>query len=87
MKMLRAKLFERETLAQNEEIAASRRLMVRSGDRSDKSRTYNYPQNRITDHRIEYTTYNLPAFMDGDLDDMLDHLIAADQADKMQAVG
>ncbi len=58
--------------------------MVGSGDRSEKSRTYNYPQNRITDHRIDHTIYNLPAFMDGDLDDMIDRLNAADQAEKLQ---
>jgi len=86
MRMLRTQLYEREMLAQQEEVAAQRRSMVRSGDRSEKSRTYNYPQNRITDHRIEYTSYNLPAFMDGDLDEMIDRLNAADQAEKMQQV-
>ena len=86
MTILRAQLFERERLAQQEETASARRSMVRSGDRSDKSRTYNYPQNRVTDHRIEYTIYNLSAFMDGDLDDMIDRLIAAEQAEKLQSV-
>jgi len=86
MRMLRTQLYEREMLAQQEEVAAQRRSMVCSGDRSEKSRTYNYPQNRITDHRIEYTSYNLPAFMDGDLDEMIDRLNAADQAEKMQQV-
>lgn len=86
MRMLRAQLYDREIQAQQQEIAQARRLMVRSGDRSDKSRTYNYPQNRVTDHRIDYTYHNLPAFMDGELDEMIDRLIAADQADRMQAV-
>lgn len=87
MRMLRAQLYERQVRAQREEIDAQRRSMVGSGDRSEKSRTYNYPQNRITDHRIDYTAYNLPAFMDGEIDDMLDHLNAADQAEKLQAAG
>lgn len=86
MTILRAQLFERERIAQQEEVASVRRSMVRSGDRSDKSRTYNYPQNRVTDHRIEYTIYNLSGFMEGDLDDMIDRLIAAEQAEKLQSV-
>lgn len=87
MTILRAQLFERELRSQQEEITAARRLMVGSGDRSEKSRTYNYPQNRVTDHRIDHTIHNLPAFMDGELDDMIDRLIAADQADRLQGVG
>jgi len=86
MRMLRTQLYEREMEAQQADAAAQRRSMVRSGDRSEKSRTYNFPQNRVTDHRIDYTTYNLPAFMDGDLDDMIDRLNAADQAEKLQQV-
>ena len=86
MRMLRAQLFERERLAQQQEMAEARRSMVRSGDRSEKSRTYNYPQNRVTDHRINHTIYNLVGFVDGDLDDMIDHLSAADQAEKLQNV-
>ena len=85
--VLRAKLYELELNARREEIDAQRRTMIGSGDRSEKSRTYNYPQNRITDHRIEYTAYNLPQFMDGDLDDVIDRLIAFDQAEKMKAGG
>jgi peptide chain release factor 1 len=85
MAILRAKLYESERRSQQEEMDAARRSMVRSGDRSEKIRTYNFPQNRITDHRIEHTIYNLAAFMDGDIDDMLDRLIAADQAEKLQA--
>ena len=85
--VLRAKLYELELNAQREEIDAKRRTMIGSGDRSEKSRTYNYPQNRITDHRIEYTSSNLPQFMDGDLDDVIDRLIAFDQAEKMKTGG
>ena len=85
LSILRAKLYELEIHAQKEEQDSQRRSMVGSGDRSEKSRTYNYPQNRITDHRIEYTAYNLPQFMDGDLDDMIDRLIAFDQAEKMKS--
>ena len=84
MRMLRTQLYEREMQAQQADVAAKRRLMVGSGDRSEKSRTYNFPQNRVTDHRIEHTTHNLPAFLDGDLDDMIDRLNAADQAEKLQ---
>lgn len=84
MRMLRTQLYEREMQAQQADVAAQRRSMVGSGDRSEKSRTYNFPQNRITDHRIDYTIYNLPGFMDGDLDDMIDRLNAADQAEKLQ---
>lgn len=84
MRMLRTQLYEREMQAQQADVVAQRRSMVGSGDRSEKSRTYNFPQNRITDHRIDYTVYNLPAFMDGDLDDMIDRLNAADQAEKLQ---
>jgi len=76
MRMLRTQLYDREMEAQRSEATTQRRSMIGSGDRSEKSRTYNFPQNRITDHRIEYTVYNLPAFMDGDLDDMIDRLNA-----------
>jgi peptide chain release factor 1 len=59
--------------------------MVGSGDRSEKSRTYNYPQNRVTDHRIDHTIYNLAGMMDGDLEELIDRMIAADEAEKLQA--
>ncbi|MEN6521555.1 MAG: peptide chain release factor 1 [Armatimonadota bacterium] len=87
MMMLRTHLFERERLAQQEKEASARRLMVRSGDRSDKCRTYNFPQGRLTDHRINYTVYKLDAIMDGDLQDLIDHLISEDQADRLQSSG
>ena len=82
--ILRSKLYEQELLAQKNEMDEQRKSMVGSGDRSEKSRTYNYPQNRITDHRIEYTSYNLTQFMDGDIDDMIDRLTAFEQAEKLK---
>ncbi|MCX6344697.1 MAG: peptide chain release factor 1 [Armatimonadetes bacterium] len=85
MKILRAQLLENAQNAQQQEIASIRRLMVGSGDRSEKIRTYNYPQNRITDHRINYDIFNLPGFMDGDITDMIDRLSAVDQAEKLKA--
>jgi peptide chain release factor 1 len=60
--------------------------MVGSGDRSDKVRTYNFPQDRVTDHRIGRTVHNLPGVMDGDLDDLIDALVMADQADRLSAM-
>jgi peptide chain release factor 1 len=84
MKMLRAKLFEAKTQEQNASITAQRRLMVKSGDRSDKIRTYNFPQNRMTDHRIGLTLYNLNEIIDGKLDDVIEQLKIADRAEKLQ---
>ena len=60
--------------------------MVGSGDRSEKSRTYNYPQNRVTDHRIDFTLYNLSSFMEGNIEEMVDRLIAFDQAERLQHI-
>ncbi|HEY3297318.1 MAG TPA: peptide chain release factor 1 [Armatimonadota bacterium] len=79
MRMLRAILLEKKTQEQNDQISETRRSMVGSGDRSEKIRTYNFPQGRITDHRIGYTVYRLDAFLEGDIQDMLDHLVAYDQ--------
>ena len=67
-----------------DEIASKRKTMVSTGDRSAKIRTYNYPQGRITDHRINYTIYNLAAFMDGDIQDCIDHLIVAENAERLK---
>ena len=67
-----------------DEIASKRKTMVSTGDRSAKIRTYNYPQGRITDHRINYTIYNLSAFMDGDIQDVIDHLIVAENAERLK---
>ena len=83
LQMLRTKLYEIELEKQQSEIGAARKNMVRSGDRSEKIRTYNYPQSRVTDHRIGYTQHNLPAIMNGEIDDFLEQLKIADTADKM----
>ncbi len=85
MKVLRARLYDAKLKEQNAEISAQRKSMVRSGDRSDKIRTYNYPQNRVTDHRIGLTLYNLSNIMDGDLHELIEQLKIADRAEKLQA--
>jgi peptide chain release factor 1 len=83
LQMLRTKLYEIAVEKQNAETGASRKSQVRSGDRSEKIRTYNYPQSRVTDHRIGYTQYNLPAVMNGDIDDFIEQLKIAESAEKM----
>jgi peptide chain release factor 1 len=83
LQMLRTKLYEREFEKQQAEIGASRRSQVRSGDRSEKIRTYNYPQSRVTDHRIGFTQHNLPAIMNGDIDAFIEQLKIAEAAEKM----
>ncbi len=83
MQMLRTKLYEIEVEKQQAQIGASRRSQVRSGDRSEKIRTYNYPQSRVTDHRIGYTQHNLPAIMNGEVDDFIEQLKIAETAEKM----
>ncbi len=85
MKVLRARLYDMKLKEQSAEISAQRKLMVRSGDRSDKIRTYNYPQNRITDHRIGLTLYNLSKIMEGNLDELIEQLKLADRTEKLQA--
>lgn len=87
MGIMRARLFEIEQQKQDEEIAANRRSQVGSGGRSEKIRTYNYPQSRLTDHRINYSTHNLPAVLDGDLDDVLDELATHHEAERLSAAG
>jgi peptide chain release factor 1 len=87
MRMLRAKLYEIELQKQQAEITQQRKSMVGSGDRSDKIRTYNYPQSRVTDHRINYTVYNLNAVMDGDIDEFIEQLRLAENAERLQAGG
>ncbi len=84
MKMLRSKLYEMKLQQQQSEQAAARKSMVGSGDRSDKIRTYNFPQNRVTDHRIGLTLYNLDRFIDGDIDEMVEALRLADRAEKLK---
>lgn len=82
--MLRAKLYDMELTKHNEAISSRRKTMVSTGDRSAKIRTYNYPQSRVTDHRIGYTMYNLPAFMEGDIEDLIHALQVAENAEKMK---
>jgi peptide chain release factor 1 len=83
LQMLKTKLYEIELEKQQSEIGATRKSIVRTGDRSEKIRTYNYPQSRVTDHRIGYTQHNLPAVMNGDLDDFVEQLRLADSAERM----
>jgi peptide chain release factor 1 len=84
MKVLRARLYEKKMSEQTAEVSAARRAMVGSGDRSDKIRTYNFPQNRMTDHRIGLTLYNLSDVVDGSLDDVIEKLKIADRTQKLQ---
>jgi peptide chain release factor 1 len=84
LKVLRSRIYELELKKHNDTVGAQRRLMVGSGDRSDKIRTYNYPQSRITDHRIGYTEYNLAQVMDGSLDNFIEELRLQDNADRMK---
>ncbi len=85
MNMLRTRLYDEEVRKQEAEISASRKTLVSTGDRSAKIRTYNWPQGRITDHRINKTVYNLDSFINGDIQDMLDSLQFAENAEKMKA--
>lgn len=87
MKILRTKLYEMQQQALDKERANERRSQVGSGDRSERVRTYNYPQGRVTDHRIGLTLHRLEAVLDGDLDEIIDALTAADQAERMRAGG
>ena len=84
MKMLKAKLYEIEQEKKNKELTTTRRLQVGSGARSEKIRTYNYPQSRVTDHRINYTIYQLESFLNGNIEEMIEALIAADRADRLK---
>ena len=83
MKVLRSRLYEFELEKRDQELITQRKKMVKSGDRSDKIRTYNFPQNRLTDHRIGLTLYNLSDVMEGDLDEIIDKLKTADRAEKL----
>jgi peptide chain release factor 1 len=85
MKFLRARLYDKMQADQEAQITAQRRTMVKRGDRSDKIRTYNFPQNRVTDHRISFTLYNLSAIIDGDLSELIEKLQLADTAEKLKA--
>lgn len=85
MKMLRAKLYDMKQQEQHDKIASERKSQVGTGDRSERIRTYNYPQGRVTDHRIGLTLYNLPNFLNGDIGEMIDALITADTAEKLKS--
>ena len=84
MKVLRSRLYEREAAERNAKIASERKSQVGTGDRSERIRTYNFPQGRVSDHRIGLTLYKIESFMDGDLDEMIDALITADQSEKLK---
>ena len=84
MKLLRAKLYDMKTAEQNEKIASERRSQVGTGDRSERIRTYNYPQGRITDHRIGLTLHSMESFLNGDIDTMIDALATADAAARLK---
>ena len=84
MKLLRSRLYEKEKAERDSELENQRRSQIGNADRSEKIRTYNYPQGRITDHRIGVSIYQMDNFLNGDLDDMIDNLIAADTAEKLK---
>ncbi|MBO4558120.1 MAG: peptide chain release factor 1 [Bacteroidales bacterium] len=84
---LRTRLYNFEYQKYMNEIAAKRKTLVSTGDRSAKIRTYNYPQSRVTDHRIGYTMYNLPVFMDGEIQELIDQLVIAENAERLKAAG
>lgn len=84
MQMLRSKLYDMELSKRQGDVASRRKTMVSTGDRSAKIRTYNYPQGRITDHRINYTIYNLSAYMDGDIQGVIDQLMVTENAERMK---
>ncbi len=86
IKILKARLLDKLIQEQHDEIAENRKLQVGTGDRSERIRTYNYPQGRITDHRINVTIYKLDAFLEGEIEEMIDALITSDQADKLKEV-
>jgi peptide chain release factor 1 len=85
MKVLKARLYDMKLSEQNSEIAAQRKSMVKRGDRSDKIRTYNFPQNRVTDHRIGLTLYNLSEIIEGELTELIDKIKRADRAEKLHS--
>ena len=84
MRLLRSRLYEQEQSKRDAELANARKTLVGSGDRSEKIRTYNYPQGRITDHRIGMSIYQMDDFLNGNLDEMIDNLIAADRAERLK---
>jgi len=84
MRVLRSRLYEIEQAKQDAQVAADRRSQVGTGDRSERIRTYNYPQGRVTDHRIGLTLYRLDDILNGDIDEVIDALVAADRAAKLE---
>jgi peptide chain release factor 1 len=84
LSVLKSRLWDLEEAHRQEELSKSRHSQVQTGDRSEKIRTYNFPQDRVTDHRIGYTRHNLPGVLNGELDEFIDNLITVDQADKLQ---
>jgi peptide chain release factor 1 len=86
MTVLKSRLWDLEEARRQEELRKSRQSQVQTGDRSEKIRTYNFPQDRVTDHRISLTRHNLPGVMNGDIDEFIDNLIAVDQANKLQSL-
>ncbi|HQH18833.1 MAG TPA: peptide chain release factor-like protein, partial [Bacteroidales bacterium] len=87
MKVLRSRLYELEYQKYLDDISKKRKTMVSTGDRSAKIRTYNYPQSRVTDHRIGLSFHNLPSFMDGGIQEMIDALQLAENAERLKAAG
>ncbi|MGD2057675.1 MAG: peptide chain release factor 1 [Anaerolineales bacterium] len=87
LSILRARLYEIAVREQQEKEDASRRAQVGTGERSEKIRTYNFPQSRVTDHRVGVTSYNLPVVLDGDLDEFIDELATQEEAERLQAIG
>ena len=85
MKVLRSRILEAEMQKQNEQIAGERKLQVGTGDRSERIRTYNYPQGRVSDHRIGLTLYRIDSILNGDIDEIVDALITADTAEKLRS--
>ena len=83
MAVLRSRLWDLEVAKQRERDSAARKTMVQAGDRSEKIRTYNFPDNRVTDHRIGTTIHNVPGVLEGQLDPLIDALVMADQADRL----
>jgi peptide chain release factor 1 len=87
MSILRARLYEIEEEKRRAEIDQARRSQVGTGERSEKIRTYNYPQSRVTDHRINVSSFNLPAVMEGQIDEFIDELGTRDEAERLAAIG
>jgi peptide chain release factor 1 len=87
MSILRARLFEIEETRRQHELEVTRRSQVGSGERSEKIRTYNYPQSRVTDHRINVSSFNLSAVMDGDIDTFIDELSLREESDRLATIG